>query len=137
MKNILLILIISILFFSCKKDSYVKPLFYSITAVSTLKQDQTTLNNLMSEIQDLATSKPCTNSNDWKWIEYGDKPCGGPWGYIAYHKDINTADFFHKIDFYFKLEEKYNSKHGAVSTCDLAPYPNSISCVNGEAVLIY
>jgi hypothetical protein len=137
MKNIVLILLLSTLFLACKKDSNIEKLNYKITATSSFEQDKQALSSLFEKIIAISKSKTCTNSNDWLWTAYGDKPCGGPWGYIAYHKDINKTDFFYKIEYYFKLESEFNAKHGMFSTCDISPSPSSVSCINGEAVLNY
>lgn len=137
MKNLLLLLSLSVLFFSCQKNTDIEKLNYKITANSSFEEDKETLSNLWNEIVELSESKTCTNANNWLWVAYGDKPCGGPWGYIAYHKDINTADFLYKVDYYYDLESEFNAKHGGFSPCDIAPVPESVNCENGEAVLIY
>ncbi len=82
-------------------------------------------------------SENCINSANWSFIDYGSKACGGPIGYIAYSNKINTSDFLNKISVHKSLQNTYNSKYEVISTCDIPPAPSKVSCVNGEAVLIY
>lgn len=145
MKNFILLLSISSIFFSCKKiepcvpvsDTSIETLNYSISSTSSKAEDDASLSELFTKIKFLAESYSCTNENEWKFTAYGTKACGGPIAYIAYSKCINTTDFLNKIKVYTELQSEYNSKHGMVSTCDVPPPPSSITCEYGAAVLVY
>ncbi|CAL2102269.1 conserved protein of unknown function [Tenacibaculum sp. 190130A14a] len=101
------------------------------------EKDHRDLMNLFDEILSIANSKDCINSEDWKIVAYGAKPCGGPRGYLAYHIEIKEGEFLQKIETYTNEEEKYNLKWGIVSTCDVIPQPTSVECQNKKPVLKY
>lgn len=101
------------------------------------EKDHRNLMNLFNEILSIANSKVCTNSEDWKVIAYGAKPCGGARGYLAYHKEINEGEFLQKIETYTNEEKKYNLRWGIMSTCDVIPQPTSVECQNKKPVLQY
>lgn len=144
MKNVLILLSLSIVFFSCEKVSECEPssstiesLNYEITATSSLSEDDITLNELFEKIKTLSESKTCSESSNWTFTAYGTKACGGPIGYIAYSKCINTADFLNKVSVFTELQSQYDMKHGAVSTYEVPPPPTSVNCVNDKPVLVY
>lgn len=105
--------------------------------VSPQEQEYRALMELFYEIQNLAYSVSCTNASDWNYTPYGAKSCGGPQGYLPYSNQIDVPDFLAKVDAYKLAEEAYNNTWGIVSTCDLPPQPTGVSCINGNAVLIY
>lgn len=105
--------------------------------LSEQEEDHRNLMDLFDEILNLANSKICTNVADWKITPYGAKACGGPNGYVAYHKEINEGEFLQKIETYTNEEKKYNVKWGIVSTCDVTPRPTSVQCQNDKPVLQY
>ncbi len=106
-------------------------------ALTEQEREHQHLLNLFNEIETLANSISCTDKNDWTYTAYGSKACGGPKGYIAYSKKINTVDFLTKINNYTKAEKLYNTKWGIVSDCSLAPQPKTIVCENGTPLLKY
>lgn len=94
------------------------------------------LETLYNEIIVLSGSnKPCTGN--WDFIAIGSKPCGGPEKYIPYSLEINTSDFFTKINLYTTKQMEFNEKWKISSTCDVTPKPQSVDCVDGIATLIY
>lgn len=99
------------------------------------KKDRQQLNQQWKEIENMANSVACTNASEWKMTSYGSKPCGGPWGYIAYHPSIDVNHFLQLIEQHRMAEAKFNKKYGLVSNCMIEPKPKSISCVDGKAVL--
>ncbi|WP_075343342.1 hypothetical protein [Tenacibaculum agarivorans] len=110
--------------------------FISCTDETTVTQDTKELDKLFNEITELANSKSCENLEEWSFTAYGDKPCGGPWGYIAYPKSIET-EFLKKIETYNALNKELNEKTGAVSDCSLPAQPVKVNCVDGKPVLSY
>lgn len=111
----------------------------SCTTTRELSQEEEwqKINQLFQEIQDMATSMDCEDPAEWTFISYGSKACGGPVGYIAYSKRIDTSLFLKKIEEHKKLQYDYNKKWGIISDCSVPPQPIGVSCKNGEAVLQY
>jgi len=111
---------------------------YSVTLIvqnpPTFEEDQAALASMFSDIQVIAESVVCENAEDWKFIPYGSKACGGPQGYIAYATQIDETAFLESVALYTQAEAEFNIKWGVVSTCDLPIPPQSISCVDGKAV---
>ncbi|WP_143592056.1 hypothetical protein [Tenacibaculum holothuriorum] len=101
------------------------------------EKDHRELMELFHEIETLANSISCNDSNDWSFVAYGSKACGGPKGFIAYSNKINTQKFLEKVELYTQKEREYNEKWGIISTCDVQPTPKYITCENGRAVLKY
>ncbi|KAB1160401.1 hypothetical protein F7018_00565 [Tenacibaculum aiptasiae] len=101
------------------------------------EKDYQKLMVLFSEIETLANSVSCVNSNDWNFIGYGTKACGGFQGYIAYSNKINVSDFLEKVITYTKEEDAYNKKWNIFSNCSIPMKPVEINCVNGFPVFKY
>lgn len=101
------------------------------------EKDHRILMELFNGIQELSMSVSCIDSNDWDFVAYGSKACGGPQGHIPYSKNINTVTFLEKVAAYTKLEDEYNKKWNIVSDCNLPTQPKSVNCENGHPVLKY
>jgi hypothetical protein len=95
------------------------------------------LDQLWTEINQLATSQTCTNASDWTFTPIGSKPCGGPLSYIAYSRKIDEKRFFELVNNYTALQADYNKRNGAVSDCALVARPTGVICENSKAVLAY
>lgn len=125
MKNIYLLFLICLVS-SCQ-------IFESDTEDYTLEE----LEILYGEIQELAESKTCNNSSDWKFVALGSKPCGGPWEYIAYSTMIDEAIFLEKVKSYNKLQAEDNVKNGRFSDCMFVSSPSSVICEEGKPIFQY
>lgn len=101
------------------------------------EQDHRALMDLFNEIYNLSISVSCDNADNWAFVAYGSKACGGPQGYIAYSTQIDTDAFLQKVTAYSLAEKEYNIKWGISSTCDLPLQPKGVECENGLAVLMY
>ncbi|MCF2874855.1 MULTISPECIES: hypothetical protein [unclassified Tenacibaculum] len=101
------------------------------------EKDYQKLMILFSEIETLARSVSCTDSNDWSFIGYGAKACGGFQGYIAYSNKIDVSTFLEKVAAYTKKEDEYNKKWNIVSNCSIPSKPSEVNCVNGFPVFKY
>ncbi len=95
------------------------------------------LQALYREIDSLANLYPCDNPSEWAFVPIGDKPCGGPAGYIAYSTQLNTADFLNKAELYTNLQREYNIKWDVISDCMYVTPPSYVVCENGKAKLIW
>jgi hypothetical protein len=105
--------------------------------LSEQDKEHRNLITLFDEIQNLVYAISCTNSANWTYTAYGFKPCGGPQGYIAYSKNMDTTSFLKKIDEYAKSEKEFSIKWHISSDCSVTPKPIAIECKNGYPNLIY
>nr|WP_143404095.1 hypothetical protein [Gaetbulibacter sp. 4G1] len=101
------------------------------------EKDHRALMDLYDEIYNLSISVSCDNANDWTFIAFGAKACGGPQGYIAYSSQIDTDNFLKKVNVYTQEEKEYNIKWEINSTCDLPKQPKNVECISGFPVLKY
>ncbi|MFB9052481.1 hypothetical protein ACFFVB_05255 [Formosa undariae] len=103
----------------------------------TQEQEAQNLNQLYSEIKNLATSENCNDATTWTFTPYGNKVCGGPVGYIAYSTTIDTELFLETVAQHRTAEKAFNEKWGMVGPCNVPPQPTGISCEDGHPVLEY
>lgn len=103
----------------------------------TQEQENQNLNLLFSEIENMATSVTCSDPSEWTYTSYGNKPCGGPVGYIAYSRNINTFLFLQKIEEHRIKQLEYNIRWKLISDCSVPPQPIEMLCENGNAILVY
>ena len=103
----------------------------------TQEQEGNNLNEMFSEIESLASSVNCNDSSEWTFTSYGEKACGGPVGYIAYSKNIDTVLFLKKIEAHRTAQQKFNEKWGIISDCSLPAEPSGVICENGNPVFEY
>jgi hypothetical protein len=96
-----------------------------------------TLDQLLVEINRLATSESCTNANYWTFTPVGSKPCGGPMSYVAYSPKIDEKRFLELVQAYTELQADFNKRTGASSDCALVQRPSGVICENSKAVLVY
>ncbi|WP_442264875.1 hypothetical protein ACSIGC_11025 [Tenacibaculum sp. ZS6-P6] len=101
------------------------------------EKDQQELMDLYNEFYEMANNKSCTDENNWSFVGYGSKACGGFQGYIAYSTLIDVTAFLQKVEKYTQLEDEYNRKWGIYSTCDLVAQPQKVICLNGQPTLKY
>ncbi len=103
----------------------------------TQEQEAQELNQMFSEIETLANSEKCIDSEEWTFTSYGSKACGGPVGFIAYSTNINTDLFLRKIEEHRIAQKEFNEKWGIISDCSLPPEPIGIICENESPVFEY
>jgi hypothetical protein len=105
--------------------------------LSEQEKDHRTLMDLYNEIIEIAYSKTCTDINDWSFIGFGAKACGGLQGYTPYHKDIDVPNFLEKVEAYTNAEKEFNIKWSIISDCTLVNPPKSVDCQYEYPVLTY
>lgn len=133
---------------SISKESY--PAFYGLKILelteeklvvkrelSEQEKDHQVLMELFNEMYNLAYSLTCSDANEWDFVAYGSKACGGPKGYIPYNKNIDVATFLKKVNAYTKAEKEFNIKWGIISDCAVVNPPKSIDCQYNYPVLTY
>ncbi len=93
------------------------------------------LRSLLTTIDSLATSRTCTDTEDWRISPIGSKPCGGPAAYMAYHKETEE-DIIPKIQDFTKRQADYNRRRNLFSDCAVEAQPSGLRCEGGKPVLI-
>jgi hypothetical protein len=89
-----------------------------------------------AEIIRLAESVPCTNASEWKFTPMGNKACGGPARYIAYHQSVER-EILDLVNRFTALQKAYNEKNNVISDCLLVGPPRTIQCEANKAILVY
>lgn len=105
--------------------------------LSEQEKDHQELMQLFDEISNLVYSVACSNPNDWSFVAFGAKACGGPQGYLPYNKSLNVTDLFEKIEAYTNAEKEFNTKWNVASDCALVNPPKSVECHFEYPVLKY
>ena len=102
----------------------------------TQEQEAQALNLMFLEIEGLANSEKCVDSEEWTFTSYGSKACGGPVGFVAYSINIDTELFLEKIEEHRIAQEEFNQKWGVISDCSLPPEPSGIICKNEYTIFV-
>ena len=103
----------------------------------TQEQQLEELRVLAEELNEISTSVPCTNPDDWTFTAVGSKACGGPTGYLPYSIQIDVAAFLEKVENYRLAQQAYNERWEIVSDCSIPARPRGVICEDGEAVLVF
>ncbi len=105
--------------------------------VLTQEQELQNLSDKLLEIETLAESVSCEDSETWSFTAYGSRACGGPSGYLAYSNTIDTDNFLKLVKEYTIAEDAFNKKWSISSICSMVPEPIGVICKNGVAALLY
>ncbi|MFY1046971.1 hypothetical protein [Chryseobacterium sp. GP-SGM7] len=100
------------------------------------KYETAALEKIKIAIESEIAKEKCTRNADWTFAPIGSKACGGPTGYIAYPKKIET-EILPKIESYNQRMSDFNKKYNITSDCMMAPEPTSVRCENGKGVLVF
>ena len=94
------------------------------------------LSEIYQALEKISTIVVCTDASEWQFVAIGSKACGGPTGYLPYHKSIIVKDFLEQVANYSALQNAYNKKWGVISDCSIVPMPKGVECVAGKAKLL-
>ena len=119
------IFLISLFVFSCELAT-TEPILVTAEELLTAQ----------AEIIRLAESVPCTNASEWKFTPMGNKACGGPARYIAYHQSVER-EFLDLVNRFTAVQKAYNEKNNVLSDCLLVGPPRTIQCEGIKPVLVY
>lgn len=103
----------------------------------TMEYEENALMASKKIIEDLAATSVCNESTECKYIAFGSKPCGGPWGYLVYSTSINTDELESLVEVFNQNQDAFNKKWGIVSDCSAALPPTSINCENNTCIPVY
>lgn len=104
---------------------------------SSKEQEVQNLNELFSEIENLALSVGCDNASEWTFTSYGSKACGGPVGYIAFSTSIDVALLLERIEAHKNEQEAFNQKWEIMSDCSAPQQPTGVICQDGNPIFEY
>lgn len=107
----------------------------TITDTSSRAQDSLFLSKLFKEIYDISGAANCQPADQWKVTPIGAKPCGGPMAYLPYKATIDETCLLKKVSFYTQQTQLFTNKYSILSDCAVVPYPTSVTCENGKAVV--
>ena len=87
-------------------------------------ENDMTLEEVARAIDSEVGNADATNLSQCKAIPIGDKPCGGPCGYLVYSsQESNEATLQSLVEKYNELDRIRNEEEGRMSTCDFATEP--------------
>jgi len=95
------------------------------------------LANLKLDIENLASTSICNETFECRYIGFGSKPCGGPWGYLVYSTSIDTLMLEDLVTKYYAQENNYNTECGSISDCSVPQPPIAFDCSENKCVPIY
>lgn len=90
-----------------------------------------------ASIESFAAESVCGDEFECRFIAFGSKPCGGPWGYLVYTTSIDTTQLVTFVNDYNQLEANYNLVCSAVSDCSAPQPPIGFDCQNNQCIPIY
>jgi len=103
----------------------------------TQENEQQKLAALKAEIENLASTSICGDTFECKFIAFGSKPCGGPWGYLVYSTSIDEEELENMVEGYKRKETIYNAEWRITSDCAVNNRPVSVNCENNTCVAVY
>lgn len=128
MKNILFLIstIIFIAFNSCQNSHFFEE-SNSSTQISEMDLEQTAI-AISKEVGEAKAD----DVSHCDILPIGDKPCGGPWGYLVYSKQASTDSTLKRlVERYNELDKIRNEEDGIMSPCDMAQ-PPTLTLENGS-----
>jgi hypothetical protein len=103
----------------------------------TKEEEQQELVALKQTIENLAETSVCNENTQCKFIAFGSKPCGGPWGYLIYSTSINVEELESMVADYNQKQADFNTKYSVISDCSAVMPPTSLTCENNTCIPIY
>ncbi len=90
-----------------------------------------------STIENLANQSVCGEDFECRYIAFGSKPCGGPWGFLVYTTSIDTLTLTSLVMEYNQLETNYNQNCNTVSDCSTPQPPIGFECENNQCIPLF
>ena len=103
----------------------------------TCEEMRDQLNEMKTNIQNLADTSICNATFECRSIALGSKPCGGPWGYLVYSTSIDTLKLSKLVATYNQHEKLMNTECGLISDCSFVSPPQQLECKNNRCIAIY
>jgi hypothetical protein len=87
--------------------------------------DRATLDEVRARARALASTTGCTTGT-CEVLGLGQKPCGGPWEYVAYCPTTTDGTALRAAATELaRVERAFNERYGVVSDCSVTPYPST------------
>ena len=87
--------------------------------------DRAALNEVRARARSLASISGCTAAT-CEVLGLGQKPCGGPWEYVAYCPTTTDGTALRAAAAELgRVERAFNERYGVVSDCSMVPYPST------------
>lgn len=121
MKNVILLIVAFFIFHSCQNSQVSKD--------SDLLTDISEMNirDVSIAIDREVTDASADDVSKCNILPIGEKPCGGPWGYLVYSKEVSdTSKLKNLVERYNQLDNIRNKEEELISPCDMAQAPNLI-----------
>jgi len=100
------------------------------------EHDIAQLNAMETAILQMIGDASCRDSTDCRYIAFGDKPCGGPWGYLVYSvSSVDSVALARAVADYNAFNAELNRRYGWISTCDIPP-PPVLGCIDGKCTAV-
>jgi len=99
-------------------------------AHAEVKTTKEAMDQKLTEITDLIDDAKCTENSHCSALAIGAKPCGGPWLYRIYSKQVSDTKQLKILAMDYKLlNKKYNKENQLMSDCMMAT-PPAFACIN-------
>ncbi|MEP4534969.1 MAG: hypothetical protein ABJ004_17880 [Cyclobacteriaceae bacterium] len=127
MKRFIFLIAIPVLF-ACEETDDGPECPPNASCIEPIELSQPYLDSMRMAIIDLAVTSACSETETCHFIGFGSKPCGGPWEYLIYSSETDTAYLHALVTSYNDLDKQYNVESGKASDCAIAPAPDSVVC---------
>ncbi len=101
------------------------------------EEDKKELAALKQTIEDVANASVCNENTECKFVAFGSKPCGGPWGYLIYSTSIDVETLETLVEEYNQKEADFNTNHNVISDCAFVMPPTGLICENNTCIPVY
>lgn len=109
-------------------------LFYVFPGCDSGTPDRADLDELRTEILEMAGDASASDVVFCREIALGVKPCGGPWEYVIYSvEQTDSVALQLKVAEYNSLQRKYNEETGQISDCAYVT-PPGVDLAGGSCV---
>lgn len=122
------VLVLLLTTFQCNNDDSIS---------LTCEERVTQLDKMKVAIETLANTSVCNENFECRYMAYGSKPCGGPWGYLVYSTSIDTLKLAQLVEEYDKFEDVLNKECERFSDCAMVNPPQRLECENNKCIAIY
>lgn len=94
------------------------------------------LQSMEADIDAYIGAADCDDEGDCRALGFGDKPCGGPWGYKIFSiSATDSVELAGMIQNYNEFNRVLNERYGWMSDC-MYVGPPELGCVKGKCVAV-
>ncbi|AXT18490.1 hypothetical protein D7030_07435 [Flavobacteriaceae bacterium AU392] len=105
---------------------------------SSFNEELGILNELRIDIQTLAQTSTCDSNTECRFINLGNKPCGGPETYIIYSTSIDTEKLEQMVVSFNLKQRIFNDRWQPLSSnCTSPKLPIGFNCERNTCTPIF